>query len=108
MRANSTTARTSIHLAMSFAVLLFAGCATLPPDTVPTDGVPEVVAKTTDPAVVPKPKQLPPVAIVLTSGQAAYADVATELAHHFDDFVVYDLSDRSRPPVSVFRRPFEA
>ena len=103
MRTSGTTARTSVPIAISLAVLLFAGCATLSPDSVPTDGVPEVVVETTDPAVVPKPPQLPSVAIVLTSGQAAYADVATELAHHFDDFVVYDLSDKSRPPVSAFR-----
>ena len=103
MRARGTTARTSVHIAMSFVVLLFAGCATLSPDTGPTGSVPDVVIDTTAPADVPKPPQLPPVAIVLTSNQAAYADVATELAHHFEDFVVYDLSDRSRPPVSVLR-----
>ena len=98
MRASITTTRTSVHIAMSFAVLFFAGCATFSPDSTP-----EVVVDTTDPAVVPKPPQHPPVAIVLTSGQAAYADVATELAHHFDDVVVYDLSDKSRTPVSAFR-----
>ncbi len=103
MRAITITARTSVHIAMSFAVLLFAGCATYSPGTNSTGSTPEVVVETTDSAVVPKPPQLPPVAIVLTSGQAAYADVATELAHHFDDFVVYDLSDKSRPPVSAFR-----
>ena len=98
MRTSGTTARTSVRTAMSFAMLLFAGCATFSPDSVPG-----VVVDTTDSAVVPKPPQLPPVAIVLTGGQTAYADVATELAHHFDDFVVYDLSDKSRPPVSAFR-----
>jgi ABC-type uncharacterized transport system substrate-binding protein len=103
MRAITITARTSVHIAMCFAVLFFAGCATYSPGTDSTGSTPEVVVETTDSAVVPKPPQLPPVAIVLTSGQAAYADVATELAHHFDDFVVYDLSDKSRPPVSAFR-----
>ncbi len=103
MRTSGTTARTSIHIAMSFALLFFAGCATLSPDRGSTGSVAEVVVETKDRAVVPKPPQLPSVAIVLTSGQAAYADVATELAHHFDDFVVYDLSDKSRPPVSAFR-----
>jgi ABC-type uncharacterized transport system substrate-binding protein len=103
MRAITITARTSVHIAMCFAVLLFAGCATLSPDTGSKGSVAEVVVETRDRTVVPKPPQLPPVAIVLTSGQAAYADVATELAHHFEDFVVYDLSDKSRPPVSAFR-----
>ncbi len=103
MRASGTTARTSVHIAMSFAVLLIAGCATLSPETGPTGSVPQVVVDTTDPTVVPKPPQLPPVTIVLTSGEAAFVDVATELGNHFDDFVVYDLSDKSRPPVSAFR-----
>ena len=103
MRTGGTTTRTLVHIAMSFAVLLFAGCATLSPDMGSNGSVAEVVVETRDRSVFPKSPQLPSVAIVLTSGQAAYADVATELAHHFDDFVVYDLSDKSRPPVSVFR-----
>jgi ABC-type uncharacterized transport system substrate-binding protein len=53
--------------------------------------------------VVPDSTALPSVAIVLTNTQPAYADVAAELANYFDDFKIYDLSDNSRPPVSVLR-----
>ena len=40
---------------------------------------------------------------MLTSGQAAYADVASELGRYFEGHTVYDLSDTSRPPVAVLR-----
>lgn len=52
---------------------------------------------------VPAPPRLPPVAIVLTNTQPAYADVARELARHFENHEIYDLSDRDRPPVTVLR-----
>ncbi len=41
---------------------------------------------------------------MLTNSQPAYADVARELARHFDEYEVYDLSDTSRPPVAVLRQ----
>jgi ABC-type uncharacterized transport system substrate-binding protein len=49
------------------------------------------------------PKPLPEVAIVLTSRQPAYEDVATELSERLENFTIYDLSDRSQPPVAAFR-----
>ena len=100
MRVNGTTARTSVHIAMAFAMLIIAGCSTLPPDRLPTDGEPVVVVDTG--AKEPR-SLLPAIAIVLTSSRAAYGDVATELAQYFEGHVVYDLSDKSRPPVSVLR-----
>lgn len=100
MRANGTAARTSVGIAMAFAVLVFAGCSTLSPDRLPTDGEPRVVVDTS--AEVPRPL-LPSIAIVLTGRQAAYGDVADELAQYFEGHVVYDLSDKSRPPVTVLR-----
>ena len=103
MRAIVTTARTSVHFAMGIALLIFAGCATQTIDQVPIDVKPPIVVDTTDPADIPKPPPLPPVAIVLTGGQAAYADVAAELARQFEENVVYDLSDKSVPAISVFR-----
>jgi ABC-type uncharacterized transport system substrate-binding protein len=39
----------------------------------------------------------------MTSGQAAYADVAEELTKHFENHEVYDLSNTDRPPVTVLR-----
>jgi ABC-type uncharacterized transport system substrate-binding protein len=46
---------------------------------------------------------LPAVAIVLTSSQPAYADVARELTQRFENYELYDLSDGSRPPITVLR-----
>ena len=93
------------------AALGLAGCSLQPPAAGSPEAEPEPVAvdapapvtPTPGPTKVPEPPKLPPVAIVLTSNQPAYADVAAELAIRFDDYDVYDLSDRSRPPVSVLR-----
>jgi ABC-type uncharacterized transport system substrate-binding protein len=52
---------------------------------------------------IPLPPELPPVAIVLTNGQPAYADVAAELTRHFARYEIHDLSQDGRPPVSVLR-----
>jgi len=40
---------------------------------------------------------------VLTSRQPAYEDVANELGDRLENFTIYDLSDRSQPPVAAFR-----
>jgi len=47
--------------------------------------------------------RLPSVAIVLTGTQPAYADVARELTDRLDDYEIYDLSDRSKAPISTLR-----
>ena len=93
----------------AIAALGLAGCSQQP--TAPEAAEPEPivlaepgpVATAPAPGNVPAPPKLPPVAIVLTSSQPAYADVAAELAQRFDDYDIYDLSDRSRPPISVLR-----
>ena len=41
--------------------------------------------------------------LCLTSSQPAYLDVAAELAGHFENHTIYDLSDESLPPVVVLR-----
>lgn len=99
---------------MAIAAILFAGCATqdLPVEPPLAEEEPVVVVSEPPPSPteealptpVPAPPPLPAVAIVLTSGQPAYADVANELARYFENHEVYDLSDSSRPPVSVLRR----
>ena len=97
------------------AALFMGGCSTLPPpaplpevppEPVVVEPVPEPVPPGKPPAVVepPAPVALPPVAIVVTSAQSAYADVANELATRLDKFEIYDLSDKSQPPVAVLRR----
>ena len=94
---------------------LFAGCQALPPAPPPVEEPVEIVVD--EPAVVivepepepepepapPAPPPLPPVSIVLTNSQPAYADVARELTRHFDNYTIYDLSEKDRPPVTVLR-----
>ena len=43
-------------------------------------------------------------AIILTSRQPAYEQVANELGARLEKFTIYDLSDRSQPPVTAFRQ----
>ncbi|MEM7431438.1 MAG: ABC transporter substrate binding protein [Pseudomonadota bacterium] len=89
-------------------MLVLAGCATVPPPEPPppepivesSPVLPPPVKPVPQP-VAPPPPSLPSVAIVLTSQQAAYADVARELAQHFDEFEIVDLSSAGKPPVSV-------
>ncbi len=40
---------------------------------------------------------------MIASRSPAYEDVAVALADHFETVSIYDLSDRSQPPVSAFR-----
>ena len=90
---------------------LFAPAPELPPETVVTE--PEVVVEAPPPVeepepapvetVVPEPEPLSSIAIVIANAQPAYADVASELASHFENFELYDLSNQARAPVSVLR-----
>ena len=50
-----------------------------------------------------KPRPLPEVAIVLTSRQPAYENVATELGDRLERVTIYDLGDKSQPPIDAFR-----
>lgn len=93
------------------ATVLFAGCSMLPQPIEPVDEEPVVIVPAPpSPAPEPAPPEplapvapLPPVAIVMTSGQAAYADVAEELTKHFENHQIYDLSNTGQPPVTVLR-----
>jgi len=76
--------------------------AELEPEPVVVDASVGVIPEP-EPTPVPAAPGLPPVAIVLTNGKPAYADIARELANRFDDFAVYDLSDPRQPPVSILR-----
>ena len=93
-------------------------CAVLDQAPEPVEPVPDVVAVPEPVAEVPAPEPepqpeprpvVPPpppqqVAIVLSSRQPAYEDVAIELSARLDDVVIYDLDDRSQPPVVAFRQ----
>jgi hypothetical protein len=98
--------------ALLLAGVLLAGCQALPlppPVDEPVeviDDQPPIVIVEPEPQpepAPPAPPPLPPVSIVLTNSQPAYADVARELTRHFDDYTVYDLGKDSRPPVTVLR-----
>ncbi len=65
---------------------------------VPAPSDPTTIEVTPDP--LPEP---PAVAIALSSRQPAYEAVARELSSMLDEFAIYDLSDRSQPPISAFR-----
>ncbi len=89
-----------------------SGCAVSPPEVAPEPEVipepePEIPIIRSVPDTPPPtpaiPIEPPAVAIVLTSRSPAYENVAVALADHFDTVSIYDLSDRSQPPVSAFR-----
>jgi ABC-type uncharacterized transport system substrate-binding protein len=114
MPRNGATTRLIHRFTALIAVLTLSGCSYLSPQIEPVDepAVVVVPAKVEPPIVeppkvepskVPEPPRLPPVAIVLTSSRPAFLDVANALTGHLDDFQVYDLSDDSKPPVSVLR-----
>jgi len=72
---------------------------------------PEPVVVVPEPEPEPSPRPAPPppppppqVAIVLSSRQPAYEEVANELSERLDNVAIYDLGDRSQPPVLAFRQ----
>jgi ABC-type uncharacterized transport system substrate-binding protein len=110
MRRIETSGRELLRHAIIVAALIFSGCSTLAPGPDPIVHEPIVIIEppppVTEPDVSipdPAPPQLFPVAIVLTSNQPAYADVARELTKRFENYELYDLSDDDRPPITVLR-----
>lgn len=116
MRRLRKQAWRSLLPALVLAAVGLSGCSFLsppvepapPPEPVepapePVIVVPPPVTKPKAKVKIPEPAPLPPLAIVLTSSQAAYADVANALAQQFENHEIYDLSDRGRPPVTVLR-----
>lgn len=107
-----------LWLVPAMATLMLAACATPKPIPVAIDPATDVseppqiepqipVIKEPPPVVVePPPVQEPlaPVAIVLASREPAYEAVVTELGKHLDDYAIYDLTDKSQPPETAFRR----
>lgn len=93
--------------------LSLVACVTNPPEPPPPEPVageePQFidVGPPLQPAPLPRPLAPPPlpeVAIILTSRQPAYEQVANELGAQLEKFTIYDLSDRSQPPVTAFRQ----
>lgn len=103
--------------ALAFVCALLGACATqpLPPESA-VDGKPAVPAEVSQPEIVvvtppaditlpePAPPAEPPtVSVVLTNRSPAFDSVATALNDYFEDMTVYDLDDKSLPPVLAFR-----
>lgn len=96
--------------AVAAAVLVSSGCSTLYPEQPVVVDTTEVIIESPLETIQIQPLQrqpweprLPPVAIVLTGAEPAYADVARELTGRFEDYELYDLSDGSQAPVSILR-----
>jgi len=108
----------ALRLATVAGLLLLHGCAMFEPEPEPevVEPAPEVVVAPEPVVVVPEPEPEPPpkpappppppqqVAIVLSSRQPAYEEVANELSERLDNVAIYDLGDRSQPPVLAFRQ----
>ena len=103
----------ALRLGPVAALLLASGCGVTPTEPVEPEPVvleePEFidVGPPRRPSPLPRPAAPPPlpeVAIVLTSRQAAYEEVANELGAKLGQFTIYDLSDRSQPAVTAFRQ----
>ena len=106
-----------LRLATIAGLLLLNGCALFEAEPEVVEPAPEVVVEPEPVVVVPEPepepspKPAPPppppppqVAIVLSSRQPAYEEVANELSERLDNVAIYDLGDRSQPPVLAFRQ----
>jgi ABC-type uncharacterized transport system substrate-binding protein len=114
MPGNGSRLSKSTTYAIILVGILLSGCSVLGPvDPPPPAEPPPVVVTDTTPLetiqVTPLNRQpwdfeLPSVAIVMTNNSPAYADVAVELAERLENYEVYDLGDKSLPPVSVLRR----
>ncbi|MDH3350313.1 MAG: hypothetical protein OEM51_02095, partial [Gammaproteobacteria bacterium] len=113
MRRNRAITNGWARFAAVIAAVAISACSTLPPEPEPVEEQPEIVveppvaiAEPRPPVKLikpPQPRQLPPVAIVLTNNQPAYAEVAQELIRHLVDFDIYDLHENGAPPVSILR-----
>ena len=106
----------ALRLLIAAGLFLLHGCAYLEPEPEVVEPAPEIVevpepvVEVPEPEPVPEPPPVKPpaaprqVAIVLSSRQEAYEEVANELTERLDNVVIYDLGDRSQPPVVAFRQ----
>ncbi len=118
VRGISTKLMGAVRLAAAAGLILLHGCALFEPEPEIVEPVAEVV-EVPEPVVdvpepEPEPEPEPPaveppppprqVAIVLSSRQEAYEEVANQLSERLDNVAIYDLGDRSQPPVMAFRQ----
>lgn len=107
------------HASVLLALLLFSGCALFqePPPVPVEEPPPEPVVVLPAPVepVEPPPVTvyeppvenpivpLPQVAIVLSSREPSFESIASELGDQLGNYTVFDLGDKSQPPVTAFR-----
>jgi len=105
MRKINKLARGLVRSTIVVVSLALTGCSFLESlrTTAPIVHEPVVTIPAPPTVSLPAPTPLPPVAIVLTNGQPAYANVARELTKQFENYEIYDLSEGDRPPVTVLR-----
>lgn len=103
MSGNDTSTRTLSRCAALLAALAISGCSYFTPQNEPVSEPEIVVPVKVERLKIAKPPRLPPVAIVMTSSNPAFLDVANALTKYLDDFRVFDLSEGSQSPVSVLR-----
>lgn len=99
MAGMRTSAILGKRIAVGIVALTLAGCEllTLRP------GPPVAEAPTTPRPAIVQPQPLPFAAIVMSSRQPAYENVASELGNRLKNYTVFDISDRTQPPASAFR-----
>ncbi len=97
-------------IALAIVALALSACATPPPPpepivvVEPVTGTPETIPDEEPAQAATELAYAPPtVAVVLTNRNEAYEALATELSELFESISIYDLSDKSQPPVSAFR-----
>ncbi|MGI9219920.1 MAG: hypothetical protein ACR2QS_02670, partial [Woeseiaceae bacterium] len=114
MQGSCSRPTTVYRVGLLLLASILTACSTWLPEPRPVEPEPVVVDEPpkpviepepepdpTPPVVVPRPPDPKPISIVLTSSQPAYSDIAAELAGHFEDHAVYDLSDESLPPIAI-------
>lgn len=125
MRSRRRLIAPGLLAGIGMLVLAVSGCTTPAINSVPTEPEPvyepapppvvvvepaeiEIIpapANEPSPIVAPLPLPDPPnVSIVLTSRQAAYADVVDNLSKRLSNYTIYDLSGENQAPVSTFRQ----
>lgn len=103
-------------LALVAFALVLGACATSPSptttagngpvdttDAIPQSDIPVIRPADPTPTQTTLSQEPPKVSVVLTSRTPAFEDVATALAEHIDDLSIYDLGDKSQPPISAFK-----
>lgn len=107
------------HASLTLALLLLSGCALFqeeppvpveepPPEPVvvlpaPVEPVEPPPVTVYEPPVEVPIVPLPQVAIVLSSRHPSYESIASELSEKLGNYAVFDLGDKSQPPITAFR-----